>query len=132
MKLRIGTITKDSHRTDGKAHFNLYDCVPIEDASTEVLKEAYLALFSDRIINIPVSFFDDDIVDVIFHDPATIVKWKDGTKTVVKCQKDKGDVYNPEQGLAMCIVKKICGNKGNYNDIFTKWLPKENNNEETI
>ena len=70
-------------------------------------------------------FNKNDIKDVIFNDPATIVLWKDGTKTVVKCQKDKGDTYNPELGLAMCIIKKMCGNKGNYNDVFNKWLPKE-------
>lgn len=64
-----------------------------------------------------------EIDRVIYSDPATIVFWKDGTKTVVKCQK--GDTYNPETGLAMCIIKKVCGNKANYNNIFTKWLPKE-------
>jgi hypothetical protein len=70
-------------------------------------------------------FDKDNIKDVIFNDPATIVFWKDGTKTVVKCQKDKGDTYNPELGLAMCIIKKMCDNKGNYNDVFNKWLPSE-------
>ena len=25
----------------------------------------------------------------------------------------------------MCVVKKCCGNKGNFNDMFKKWLPKE-------
>ena len=35
------------------------------------------------------------------------------------------DTYNPELGLAMCIIKKMCDNKGNYNDVFNKWLPKE-------
>ena len=63
------------------------------------------------------------IKDVIFNDPATIVMWSDGDKTVVKCQA--GDKYNPELGLAMCIVKKCCGNKGNYNDVFKKWIQKE-------
>jgi hypothetical protein len=62
---------------------------------------------------------------VVFHNPATIVIWNDGSKTVVKCQEGTGDTYNPELGLAMCIIKKLCGNKGNYNDVFTKWLPKE-------
>ena len=66
-----------------------------------------------------------EIVKVIFNEPATIIIWDDGTKTVVKCQKDKGDTYNPELGLAMCIIKKMCDNKGNYNDVFNKWLPKE-------
>lgn len=72
------------------------------------------------------TFDHKQVKDVIFHDPATIVFWKDGTKTVVKCQKAKGDTYNPELGLAMCIIKKMCGNKGNYNNVFNKWLPKEN------
>ena len=68
-------------------------------------------------------FDHNQINNVIFNDPATIVLWKDGTKTVVKCQKN--DTYNPEMGLAMCIIKKMCGNKGNYNDVFNKWLPVE-------
>lgn len=63
-----------------------------------------------------------DIKDVIFNDPATIVFWADGTKTVVKCQKENGDTYSKETGLAMAIVKRAYGNKGNFNDIFTKWL----------
>lgn len=73
----------------------------------------------------PEYFNPNNIKNVIFNDPATIVIWQDGTKTVVKCQKDKGDTYNPEHGLAMCIIKKMCGNKGSFNNIFTKWLPKE-------
>lgn len=64
------------------------------------------------------------IVNVIFNNPATIVFWSDGTKTVVKRQK--GDKkFDPEKGLAMAICKKIMGNKGNFNDEFTRWLPKE-------
>lgn len=63
-----------------------------------------------------------EIKDVIFNDPATIVFWKDGTKTVVKCQKETGDVYSKETGLAMAMAKKAYGNKGNFNNVFTKWL----------
>lgn len=60
----------------------------------------------------------------IFNDPATIVFWKDGTKTVVKAQK--GEKYDPEKGLAMAFSKKMFGNEGNYYDQFTKLLPKKN------
>lgn len=60
----------------------------------------------------------------IFNDPATIVFWKDGTKTVVKTQK--GEKYDPEKGLAMAFSKKMFGNEGNYYDQFTKLLPKKN------
>ena len=47
---------------------------------------------------------------VIFNDPATIVMWDDGTKTVVKCE---GEKFDPEKGLAMAITKKALDNKGN-------------------
>lgn len=60
--------------------------------------------------------------DVIFNDPATIVFWSDGTKTIVKCQKDTGDVYSKETGLAMAIAKKAYGNRSNFNDILNRWL----------
>lgn len=63
------------------------------------------------------------IKDVIYNDPATIVFWEDGTKTVVKCKNEK---FDPEKGLAMAFSKKMLGNKGNYYNIFKKWLPEEN------
>lgn len=63
------------------------------------------------------------IIDkVIFNDPATIVYWKDGTKTVVKC--DENEEFDPEKGLAMAISKKALGNNGNYYNTIKKWLPE--------
>lgn len=44
---------------------------------------------------------------VIFNDPATIVMWSDGTKTVVKCGEN--DIFDPEKGVAMCCMKKLLG-----------------------
>ena len=43
------------------------------------------------------------IKKVIYHDPATIVYWYDGTKTVVKAS---GEPFNKEHGLAMAIARK--------------------------
>lgn len=63
------------------------------------------------------------IKDVIYNDPATIVLWTDGTKTVVKC--GDYDIYDPEKGLAMAIAKKTLGNQGNYYETFKRWLPEE-------
>ena len=60
-----------------------------------------------------------EIKRVVFNEPATIVFWNDNTKTVTKCQPN--DTYDKEKGLAMCIIKKICDNKGNFNNIFKKW-----------
>lgn len=58
------------------------------------------------------------IKDVIFNNPATIVIWADGTKTVVKCTNEE---FDPEKGLAMAIAKKALGNKGNYYETFKNW-----------
>lgn len=82
------------------------------------------------------------IEKVVFQNPATIVYWSDGTKTVVNCMDNveirkkivdgkevtvrkprKCDTYSEENGLAMAIVKKWAGNNGNYNDIFRKFIP---------
>lgn len=63
-----------------------------------------------------------EIKNVIFNDPATIVFWGDGTKTVVKCGED--DIFDPEKGLAMAISKKFLGNQGNYYNEIKKWVGK--------
>lgn len=55
---------------------------------------------------------------VIFNEPATIVIWEDGTKTVVKCRDD--EAFDPEKGLALCFMKRVFDNKGNYNNILRK------------
>ena len=65
-------------------------------------------------------FRNVEIKDVIFNDPASIVLWADGSKTVVKCLE--GDTSSRETGLALCIAKKCLGNKGNFNDVFKKYL----------
>lgn len=56
-----------------------------------------------------------DINRVIFNDPATIVYWKDGTKTIVKCDNE---FFDKEKGLAMAISRKALGNTGNYFEVF--------------
>lgn len=83
---------------------------------------------------------------VIFNPPATIVFWDDGDKTVVKVQDEKirenivakggvknsivveisideygTETFDKEKGLAMCLAKKMMGNKGSYYDVFKEW-----------
>lgn len=60
---------------------------------------------------------------VYFNDPVTVVLWKDGTKTIVRCQE--GDTYSAETGLALCFAKKALGNKGNFNNVFKKFVPEK-------
>ena len=67
------------------------------------------------------------VKDVIFNDPATIVFWEDGTKTVVKAVNED---FDPEKGLAMAFTKKALGNQGNYFNQLKKWIPtKEEEND---
>lgn len=66
-----------------------------------------------------------EVVDVIFNEPATIVLWSDGTKTVVKTQE--GESYDPEKGMAMAFSKKLMGdNKRDYYHTFLHYLKKYN------
>lgn len=48
-----------------------------------------------------------DIERVIFSDPATIVFWEDGTKTVVKAMK--GEKFERYAGFAAACMKKLFG-----------------------
>jgi DNA polymerase elongation subunit (family B) len=87
-----------------------------KNASFKILANSVYGLLSQRsgLTNID---------RVIFNDPATIVFWSDGTKTVVK-NTDKRK-FDPEKGLAMAITKKALGNKGSYYDELRKWLPND-------
>ncbi len=71
-----------------------------------------------------------NIRKVIFNDPATIVLWSDGTKTVVKCGPE--DTYDMEKGLAMAIVKKMAGNDGRFHKVFKEWCKPDETNEDTL
>ena len=61
------------------------------------------------------------IKKVIFNDPATIVLWDDGTKTVVKCSE--GDTYSEWSGLAFCICKKLMGDE--FHKVFKHWCDRD-------
>lgn len=54
--------------------------------------------------DIPVGHFMPGINRIIFNDPATIVYWADGTKTVVKTHDEE---FSEEHGLAMAFAKKV-------------------------
>ena len=60
------------------------------------------------------------IAKVIYSNPATIIFWKDGSKTVVKCQED--DNYSYAEGIMHAIIRKIFGDDNKqYSDIL-KWI----------
>jgi len=84
--------------------------------------EFWNEIFKDVIVGTVYSKDAFVIKNVIFNDPATIVYWEDGTKTVVKANNEK---FDKEKGLAMCFAKKAMGNKGNYFEAFKKWADAE-------
>lgn len=57
---------------------------------------------------------------VIYNDPATIVFWKDGTKTVARCGMN--DTFDKEKGMMACIIKHLTGDTGRWNEILKKWV----------
>lgn len=59
---------------------------------------------------------------VIFHDPATIIYWKDGTKTVVKCKE--GEKFDKMTGFAMALLKHECGK--DFHAMLKEWTSDEN------
>ena len=86
-------------------------------------KELDEMLFEERFFN----YFD--IEKVIFNPPATIVIWKDGKKTVVKCN---GEKFDQEKGLAMAISKRAMAVGNRYHKTFKKWCKEEDDFSEKI
>lgn len=88
-----------------------------------------ISFLIDPILN---ANFKPDALDyrikkVIFNDPATVVIWKDGTKTVVKCCD--GDTYDKEKGFMACIIKKLTGNTGRWNELIKKYVNDKEDEE---
>ena len=82
----------------------------------------FASLYPKSLFVLPLSQqkLKPKIKNVIFNEPATIVFWTDGTKTVVKTQED--EKFDPEKGLAMAISKKALGNNREYYHTFLHWL----------
>lgn len=66
-------------------------------------------LIGEALKQAKVSFTPDSIKKVIYNDPATIIFWSDGTKTVVKCMENED--YDPEKGFMAAVTRKAFGDK---------------------
>lgn len=62
---------------------------------------------------------DDGLDRIIFNEDVTIAIWKDGTKTLIRCQE--GDTFDKEKAIALCYMKKALGNRGSFNETIKKW-----------
>lgn len=93
-------------------------------------RNAFSELMNKLIIYSNKKRMHDLIEKVIFNNPATIVIWADGTKTIVKSE---GEKFDPEKGLAMAISKKLLGdNQGYYYEVFKKWVPKKKTHSKKV
>lgn len=114
---RIKEVTVDRSRGDAYCQATLVSCDARNVFSTfNALKEL------ERLIQGSNST-KPAVKNVIFNDPATIIFWTDGTKTVVKCQE--GDTYNRETGFVMAYLKKLLGNDNTFNKEIERWVPEE-------
>lgn len=80
------------------------------DDFLDAMRHCYNDILSVEKYNAPMELRVDipGMIDrVIFNDPATIIIWKDGSKTVVKRSDD--DIWDPEKGFCMAIIKKLYG-----------------------
>ena len=91
---------------------NIY--IPTKDFKFNSIKDAWSACLNESGALCFKRTICVDIKKMIFHPPATIVYWADGSKTVVKCKK--GEEYDPEKGLAMAISKRVLDK--NYRKTF--------------
>ena len=94
--------------------------------------EHFDKIFEEMTTKIIEKIVDERIGDNVFgirtilanhKKNAFTVVWEDGESTVIHLQE--GDEWDDEKALAMCFVKKLFGNKGSFNYIFTETLPSK-------
>ena len=106
-------------------------CLGDEFVNVSIPKRGYIfghsIFYTFNNIDYSISFSNNDaksiedyVKKVYFNQPYTIVIWKDGTKTIVKCSK--GCKYDKYTGLATCFLKKFMGDCG-----FSKFKKIANN-----
>ena len=61
---------------------------------------------------------DVHIKEVLYKNPVVVVFWSDGTKTTSRA--DNGDAYNPDAGLALCVLQF-----GLYKKVVDKFFKEE-------
>lgn len=109
-------IINELYNTEKEEKNNKVDSstVNTDDYFTFVPKEAVIlkSYNPKKIFNVP------NVEKVLFRNPATIVWFSDGTKSVAICGYD--DVYDKETGMAICLCKRMLGNK-EYRELMDKW-----------
>lgn len=118
------SVTLRFDRNTEKAIYYCNSCRAIKKAIVEALQRDLISrtfpdVSSQKYLGSFCWTSTPKIERVIFHDPATIVYWTDGTKTVVKAQNEK---FDKEKGLLAAIAKKVYGNKGSFNNVIKRYV----------
>ena len=90
--------------------FTLPSRIPaIELAISDATKKTFRDAFKKIMIDVPdqKNITIPTVKRIVYHDPATIVFWQDGTKTVVKCMD--GEPFEKYAGFCAALAKKVFG-----------------------
>ena len=101
------------------------DLTPNEKKDKTVIKDVRPATAIKHRKKNPMDFeplYMPELEDVWFYKPATIAWFADGTKTIAIA--GHGDKYDKETGLAICMLKRVLGNK-EYRKIMDTWCYKK-------
>jgi len=133
-KVHIDTISnleEKGENTMGSYFDNLRNTLTeIEgDVLKELLDQSFVTdvknddcYLENDIAKVRIATFKDYISKIIFKGNSTKIIWKDKTSTEVKAQK--GDEFDKEKGILLCILKKISGNTYHYYDLVKYLLDK--------
>lgn len=94
----------------------------VDNQADNVLRridEVEREIISDIDFGALIKDFVDEII--VYNDRAVKVTFKDGTYEKAVCQK--GDIFNKETGVYVCILKKLFGKKSYYK--FAKGMYKK-------
>lgn len=105
-KLEEGTFNPELYQTITGTSY------PISCSRTNTISYDNCILFNTVTVKIE---------KVIFNDPATIILWKDGTKTVVKVKP--GEKFDKWTGFAMACMKKLKGD--DFHAFFRRWCEEK-------
>lgn len=87
------------HGIDTSVYMSLYDDNPFKK------QESTFGMYLRSMIKVLLP----GIKKIIENNPATVILWEDGTKTMAKCQDS--DEFDFEKGVLICSLKKLIGNK---------------------
>ena len=80
-------------------------------------REESLAVIPTNVIR------DDDVRQVIFSGPKTILIWSDGSKTIVSCGEN--DVYDRYAGFCAAVAKKMFGSTSRVKKIIESFVKED-------